>query len=129
MEGLIQVFGIGIAIFLMLFISFNIDEKKHFLFKLVTLFFAIGLLLLLPKTAMDYKNHCEFVVVNVENSAPNDIYTYDYVCSNNPNTTANTFYNSVLWFTRIFMIYVGLYFAWEVLKWISDIVRGIKSGD
>ena len=126
-----MIIGIGIASFLLLYFAFNLD-KEHYLLKLLAAFFFLSILILIPKSLIDDKNFCEIVVSNTTyfNTTNSTTYEYERFCETNPKTTTRIFYNSLLWFYRIFMIYVFIYFTYVVFfkrglkQTINDVKRG-----
>lgn len=71
----------------------------------------------MAKTSLDYKDNCDFVIVNQTVTGNTTTLEYDYLCETNANTTAVTYYKSTLWYLRLFFIYVFIYFVYEVLQW------------
>jgi len=122
--------GIGIVCFLLLYFAFNLKEE-HFLMQLLTLFFFVFLMFLIPKAALDYNDNCGMVINQTTRSfidANNftDINSYTYYCEPNTKTTAVTFYKIITWFVRMFALYVLIYLIWYSFRWINRIVTGKK---
>lgn len=61
--GLVLIVGIGIICFILLYLAFNIDQK-HMLLKLLLIFFAFGLLILIPRGAIDEADNCQVVLTS-----------------------------------------------------------------
>ena len=52
MEGLSIVTGIGITVFLMFYLAFNLD-KQHVFLRFLTIFSGVAMLLLIPSLTVD----------------------------------------------------------------------------
>ena len=141
--------GIGITAFLLIYFGFQWD-KEHFLLKLMISFLFVGLLILLPKVIIDSPGNCEIVLnnkticphccnltfVNVtqgedywkcfENGTIED-YSYIEYCAPNTANTHIIWYNILIWFLRLFVLYIMFYFLyvfWLKSKLIKFIGRG-----
>lgn len=60
--GLILVTGVGIVCFVLLYVAFNIDRNEHLFLKSLFIFIALGLLLIIPKNAIDEAQNCQVVL-------------------------------------------------------------------
>jgi len=155
MDALSLIIGIGIVCFLLLYFVFNIKEE-HFLLQILGVFFFIFLLFLIPKAMLDFNNNCQLVLnytkeiyqygnnftgyhwdysyetvaPQIENSAylfhKNTTNYYTWHCEENPKQTSKIFYNIVVWFARLFVLYVFLYIVFYSFKWFNGIVTGKK---
>lgn len=120
--------GIGITMALMLFLLFKLkrggtgDNNNHFLLQLLILFFVIGGFILLAKGTLDVATPCSWNVVNSTSTAGVDYYNYEYQCADELNNTGEIFYTGTLWFARLFIMYIFLYFTYEVLKFLGWVV-------
>ena len=143
MEQLALTLGIAVVSFLILFFVFKFDQKEHVLLRLLGVFFFIFILLLIPKSALDYQNECDFVVNKtretyiygdnfsghhwdyVDTPNPNTdkniylfhknvTYTYDYVCSDTENSTASIFYKTYMSFIKILAAYIFVYLFYVI---------------
>ena len=101
-------------------------EEKHYFLQLLLLFFILGVVVLLGKVGLDYKNPCAWLVANDTTLGNTTSYQYTYQCGTETNTTANTFYNLTVWIMRIVATYTCLYFLWELLVFFGIIG---KKGD
>lgn len=115
MDALATIIGIGLASFLLFFFSSQLEDK-HGLLKLLSLFFVLAFLILIPKTLIDNQEACEAVVNTTTVNGSVTTYTYSDYCVTDNNTTDTTFYKAVLWFYRLFMAYVIIYLGWEALQ-------------
>ena len=116
------IIGIGICAFLVVYFAFAWDRKEHYLLQLLASFFFIFLLILIPKVAIDSKDTCEIVIANETTIGNTTSYEHDYFCETNARTTTTTFYKVVMWFMRLFLAYLFLYFNY--VFWIkSKIVK------
>jgi len=124
MDGLSITIGIGIVVFLMFYLGFNI-EKEHKLLRLLIIFAGIFMLLLIPPITINLENECS-ILGNTTNNT--------YVCYT-PNGTlvspedtnvGENFTLAYLWFIRIFVAYVFVYYGYSVLKWLISTVPRAK---
>lgn len=116
MEPLALVIGVGVIAFLLFYFAFNLDNE-HFILKYLVIFLAIGLLFLVPKVIIDYPSSCDLVVssevaeqvtFNATHTNTTTTYTYSTQCGTEKNT-ARTLLNAILWFYRLFAIYIFIY--------------------
>lgn len=115
MDALATIIGLGLASFLLFFFSSQLEEK-HGLLKLLSLFFVLSLLILIPKALIDNQTTC-YSEINTSTTVGNTTtYTYLDYCVTDTNNTDTTFYTAILWFYRLFMAYVILYLGWEALQ-------------
>lgn len=120
--------GIGLVMGLLMILLFKLrstespDGHNHFLLQILILFFIIGGLVLMAKTTLDDQNPCSWNVVNSTTSGLSTSYVYDYQCSTNTHNTATVFYKAVVWFASLFMLYLFLFFIYQVLKFVGWVV-------
>lgn len=136
------IIGIGITAFLLIYFAFQWD-KEHFLLKLLVSFLFLGLLILMPKAIIDNPDTCDIVLnntticpyccnwTNSTCSVNGSIENYDYTqyCVINIKNTHVIWYTVMLWFMRLFALYIFLYFFyvfWLKSKLIKFIGRGGK---
>lgn len=144
------IIGIGITAFLLVYFGFQWD-KEHFLLKLLISFIFIALLLLLPKAIIDNPDTCDIVLANKTNcwhccnsttiydeqNATNtticlkngtiEQFHYTEYCVTNTKNTHIIWYNILIWFLRLFVLYICLYFLyvfWLKSKLMKFIGRG-----
>ena len=120
MDPVAVVVGLSLLSLLIVFFAFNIDEE-HFLLKLLLLFVFMASLVLIPKSILDQKDHCGFVVTSSTVSGGVTSFTYDYLCSSNPKTTGLTLLKIVYAFITSFCLYVFVYLVYHVLDWFGYI--------
>lgn len=130
MDALSLIIGIGIVCFLLLYFVFNLKEE-HFLLQILGIFFFIFLLFLIPKATIDFNDSCQQQInqtTRVYKDATNftDTNTYSTYCETNTKQTSKIFYNIVIWFARLFVLYVFLYIVFYSFKWFNGIVTGKK---
>lgn len=138
--------GIGITAFLLVYFGFQWD-KEHFLLKLLISFLFVGLLILMPKAIIDNPDTCEIELINkticshccnstfdnqtnittcLENGTI-ERYSYDQVCITNAKNTHIIWYNILIWFLRLFVLYILLYFLY--VFWLkSKLIKFIGKG-
>lgn len=105
------IIGIGIICALVLYIAFNVD-KDHKYLKLTLIGLVFFVLLLIPKDLMLNKDFCSAEVANTTTMGNITSYGYKRVCFTNITNTSDTLYKIVLWFIRLFMVYIVLYSFW-----------------
>jgi len=115
MDALATIIGLGLASFMLFFFSSQLEEK-HGLLKLLSLFFVLALVILIPKTLIDNQTICSAEVNTTTVVGNTTTYTYTDYCVTDANATDTTFYTAVLWFYRLFMAYVFIYLGWESLQ-------------
>ena len=112
--------GIGIVTFCLIYMFFKLGEQathenNHFPLQLLMLFLILSSFTLIGKVTLDDKDFCSWNVVNATTSGATTTYDYDYQCSTNPNTTAETFYRVSIWIFRLVGLYVFIYmFKWAL---------------
>ena len=109
------IIGIGITAFLLLYFSSQWDNKEHFLLKLLIGFLFLGLLILIPKVAIDNPDTCEIVInqTAINSSIVNysvESHTYMQYCVTNTKNTHTIWYKVMMWFLRLFALYIFFYF-------------------
>lgn len=128
MGNITLLIGIGIFAIICIYMFFKLGEQQketkqsHFILQLLILFFVLISLVLVGKVGLDDSNHCEFVNSNstiVGNVTTND---YVYLCETNINSTSNIFYKTTLWFMRLILIYMFIYFTYEVLIYFGVVI-------
>lgn len=107
------IIGIGIVVFLFMFLATKL-EKEHFIMKLLLIFMAVSILILIPKATLDQK--CENVVNQTFGHDTYVDYLYIEDCHNIANgTTSTIFYKAYMYFLVVFWLYVIGFFAYKVL--------------
>ena len=102
---------------ILLVISFKLDDK-HQVLKVLSLFFAVFVILMLGKTTIDSKEVCKREI----NKIVNNTYSYNTVCYNTTtSTTPSTVFISTLWYFRIVFIYVFGFLIWLVGTYLMKI--------
>lgn len=115
MEALATIIGLGLASFMLFFFSSQLEDK-HGLLKLLSLFFTLAMLILIPATLLNAQTVCETVVNTTTVNGNSTTYDYTNYCYENENNTNGLFYNAILWFYRLFIAYVFIYLGWESLQ-------------
>lgn len=125
MDPLVLVIGTGIVSFFLLIFSHTLDES-HYLLKLLSLFFALGILIMIPKAALDSRQLCESVInTTMTNTSTNvTAYTYTTYChTTSLEDSSTSFYKSVVWFYRIFMAYVIVALGYYAIMALADATK------
>lgn len=121
--SLALIIGLGIATFILLYLSFNIEEK-HFVLRLLGVMFAIILLLLLSKGSIDSNTVCEQVINTSTTIGAVTNYTYMPSCYTTTNNTAKVFYKLMMSFLILFLGYLIFYLGyWGLIsfqEWIKS---------
>ena len=126
MGNYILLASIGIFGFLLLFMFFKLGENKennHYILQLVVLGFLLGLFVLIGKTALDEKNYCAWNVVNSTTTNGVNLYNYNYMCEENTHTTTRSFYNTIIWFVKVVMMYIFLYITIEFFNYAKALIK------
>lgn len=131
MGNLTLLVALGIFGFMLLFMFFKLrsdgQESEHFLLQLLVLGFLLGVFVLIGKVGLDDKDFCSWNVANSTVSGDVTVYDYDYECSTNTKTTSTNFYSLITWLIRCVVIYVVLFFFYDLTKrlgWIGGKKRG-----
>lgn len=123
MDGLSIIVGIGIVSFMIIYFSTSIDESHRWM-KLLSMFFGLALLILIPFSLLNVQTNCDVVVDNATLVNAN-LTHYDYVsfCHTQEIDSISTFYKVTTWFYRIFIAYVVVYLMVFSLKALWDSVK------
>jgi len=128
MGNITLLLGIGIFAVICIYMFFKLSEqtketgRSHFILQLLILFFVLISLVLIGKVGLDDSNMCEFVITDSTLIANTTTYNHTYLCETNTNTTSETFYQTTLWFFRLVLIYMFIYFAYEVLVFTGLVI-------
>lgn len=90
--------------------------------RLLIISLLVGSVLVIGKVALDDYDNCAWLVSNSSVSGSLTSYSYDYTCSVNTNTTAEIFYEVLLWFARFIGIYLFFYIVIAAYKAISGVL-------
>ena len=141
----------GLIAFLMIYFGSQVDKKEHFAMQLLAYSFAMILLIIVAKGAVDATEKCE-LVENVTqevfvygnnysgyhmdyeggNSSLNDLnlfhknttYTYSTVCYEvTPSTSSVALYRFVLGFFVLYIAYLIIYTFYWIIKRFALFVR------
>jgi len=121
---------IGVAIILV-YLAIKLTERDSegigdYAILIVLIGFLLGILLLLSKTAVDYEDNCGWLVNNSTTSGSTTSYQHIYQCSENTNTTANSFYNLTLWVIRLVVAYIIIGFFFQLFNYFGWWKKGGK---
>lgn len=124
MTPLELMFGVGIVSVIVLAIVMWLNEQ-HQLLKILGAFFVIGLLILIPKIAVDDSEYCEILINgSTFDAASNQTgYEYDRVCFEREDKTADLFFKWVSWFRTLVLYYTILYLIYAWLYGTSEIFK------
>ena len=142
------VIGMGIVVFLMIYLSSQLDET-HNILKLFLMIMGIFMLLYIPATLIvedceillnytheSYQYGDNYTGYHWEYNDPsqpdlnalggnlfhrNITYTYDKYCFDPENSTAQNFYKTYVWITRFFLTYFFIY----LIYWFFNKTNGL----
>jgi len=103
--------GIGIFSFLLLYFTSQLEEEHTFL-KLITVFFAVGILILIPKIYIEPQ--CYSVVANETEIGNVTSYEYTSHCFSDHTESGVTFLKATTWFYWCFISYVFLFIFYSI---------------
>lgn len=122
MSEIALLLGLGIVASILTYITFQLDTE-HKLLKILLLFMVMSSFVLVSKASLDASEYCDIVVNETVDTGGDKEYFYERVCFENPNSTAETFHNVVLWIWRLFATYIFLYTSWKALQWLVESFR------
>lgn len=120
MGGLILLVGVLVLAIILLVLAFNLKLDDGGALQILLLIFSVLLLLLVPKLGLDYQNHCELLVVTETISENVTSFSHDYVCVDNANTSATTFYTIILRLTQVLIFYAFMYGLYKLYRYIKE---------
>jgi len=120
--GIALVMGLLMILLFKLRSSESPDGSNHFLLQILILFFIVGGIILMAKATLDVQDPCSWNVINSTTSSLTTSYAYEYQCSPNTHNTSLLFFKSVIWFAGLMMLYIVLFFIYQVLKFIGWVV-------
>jgi len=107
------IIGIGICAFLLLFFAFKWDKQEHVILHLLTSFFFLILLFLIPTVIISDPADCEIVVMNETILGNVTTFSYGSYCATVTSNTHTIFYKVILWFLKLFCTYIFVYLCWH----------------
>jgi len=114
MDGLSIVTGIAMTVFLLFYLAFNI-EKNHPFLRILTIFAGVFTLLLIPSITLNLENDCSILSDGTYNC-------YDSggsVVTPTESTVGTQFLSAYLWYIRIFVAYLFVYYGYTALEWLK----------
>jgi len=121
LSGIMLIFGLICMAVIFLAVASRLQIKDYGILQLLLVICSILLLLLVPKAALDYKDHCALTPVNLSMSDTGSLdYNYDYVCVENENTTSRSFYLIMIRLTWIIAMYAFIYGLYVLYKFIKS---------
>ena len=122
MSGTILIASIGVVSLIVVLLFFKLGEnpdKNHYILQILFLGFIVGLIFLLGKSAIDYKDNCSWLVNSSSTTGSTTTYSYSYNCSTNTNNTANVFFEACNWIFRVTIAYILIYWFVEIWKYFT----------
>lgn len=124
MNPLTILIGITVFCFLLLYFAFKLTEPEHFGLRFILVAFFIIALPLIPKTALDDRQDCSYLINSTTVQGNTTKYTYNYQCEQTDYKTPSTFFKVVVFLTRLFWTYVFIFILWKmfgekVIAWVK----------
>jgi len=123
MSGTILLGGLGIVAAILCFLfwklSQEIDGGSRYPLQVVVFFFLLGIILLIGKVSVDYKDNCEWLLNNTVIVGNTTNYNHTYQCNTNTNGSQSIFYTITLWIFRITSAYLFFTFAFEAINYFA----------
>lgn len=117
------VLAVGVTAFIVLYMMNSLDDKKHWVLKLVMLIFSATLLLILPKIGIDSLTTCEPVINTIESIGGFQNYTYTNHCITSSVSTGISFLKTSQLLYYILLAYSIVAIAiWSMFK-LADSVK------
>lgn len=117
------VIGVVGLCFLILYLMNSLEDEKHFVLKLLLLFWVVAAFLLIPKVVVDSGVVCEGVVSNATVSGNVTSYEYTDFCYARSESTGKSFLRLTQVLYVLVIGYAVVYlFVWA-LRWLMDSVR------
>lgn len=113
------ILGVGVVSFLLLYISFNLDDEHVFL-RVLFVLMTVFLLALVPKATLDNKAQCQMRTINETVQGNVTTLQYGEICNTTVPTTTNIFWNGYLWFIILLSGYVFLYLMYKGLNRLRE---------
>ncbi len=108
--------------FLLLYFANSLD-KEHILFRFLTMFFFVAILLLIAKGTIQ-DEHCSIEINQSVVTAGVTNYTYSEYCFSQEDRTPAIFYGSMMWYLYLFIAYVFGYLCYYGLKKLGYFATG-----
>ena len=102
------------TVFLLFYLAFNI-EKNHPFLRVLTIFAGVFTLLLIPSVTLNLENDCAILndgTYKCYDSAGNVVIPSE-------STVGNQFLSAYLWYIRIFVAYLFVYYGYMALQWLQ----------
>lgn len=120
LSGMLLLLGLLGMAAILLIVATRLDIKDYGILQIVLIVCSVLLLLMIPKVAIDYKDHCALTPTNLTVSASGSLeYNYDYVCVENTKTTSTSFYLLVIrvvWLLSIYAFIFGVIVLYKFIK-------------
>ena len=75
-------------------------------------------MVVIAQVNLEAKNTCSLVVTSVTTVGTTTYNNYDNVCITNSSEITTTFFKIVMWFLRLFLIYLFIYYNW--VMWLKN---------
>lgn len=122
------IIGGGIIAFLFIFTMSKLEDR-HFLLKLILLFFSAIAVLLLGQAVQSDQFDCSWLPDNSTVTGDTTAYEYSRHCDTENPTPANKgIYTLTSWYFIILALYSVIYFLYMAFTWIKAIIIMKKQG-
>ena len=111
------------TVFLLFYLAFNI-EKNHQCLRVLTIFAEVFTLLLIPSLTLNLENDCAILndgTYKCYDSAGNVVVPSE-------STVGTQFLSAYLWYIRIFVAYLFIYYGYMALLWLQKSIKLRKNG-
>ena len=106
------IFALGIVAYILLDLTFRLDDEHIFL-KILTLFFVFFILVLIPKATLDPT--CDLLLNSSSIVGNLTTYTYDTICLTAETKTPNIFFESTMAYIKLLFLYLFLYMMYRLM--------------
>lgn len=120
----------GLIAFLLIYFGSQVDKKEHFAMQLLAYSFAMILIIIVAKGAIDAAETCELVVnqtvenITVPNVTTTHTHTYSRVCHDATDSTSSVaLYRFVIGFFVLYIAYLVIYTFYWIIKRFAARIR------
>ena len=121
--SLALVIGVGVVVMVFMLFSFLVDKERHAHIRNFLLIISFPLLFLIPASLVLEQTNCEKMINQTITTGNITTYTYGEVCITNHNGSMGLLKAmGVILF--IFIAYVFIRYFGDIIKVLTDVVRG-----
>jgi len=115
------IFGVSVVSYLLVYISFKLDEE-HTLLRILTLMFAVVMMVMIPAVTVNENRYCDILLLNETVNGNETTYNYNHTCFDSPYNTPQTFNKIMLGYLLVFILYITIYYAYTALRFANDAI-------